>query len=89
LHRDEPNCVVRGDWERYEYYLKFLQEAIARQEALQKIPDQEGSLKLRIKESGERQYEPRLESKKYRRHSRRQKHQSLQKFYSLDTEDEG
>ncbi|MEC4853981.1 MAG: small ribosomal subunit biogenesis GTPase RsgA, partial [Jaaginema sp. PMC 1079.18] len=26
LHRDEPNCVVRGDWERYEHYLKFLEE---------------------------------------------------------------
>ena len=24
LHRDEPNCAVRGDWERYEHYLKFL-----------------------------------------------------------------
>jgi ribosome biogenesis GTPase len=23
LHRDEPNCAVRGDWERYEHYLDF------------------------------------------------------------------
>ena len=26
LHRDEPNCVVRGDWERYEHYLEFLEQ---------------------------------------------------------------
>ncbi|MFM6356702.1 MAG: small ribosomal subunit biogenesis GTPase RsgA, partial [Planktothrix sp.] len=25
LHRDEPNCIVRGDWERYPIYLDFLE----------------------------------------------------------------
>lgn len=81
LHRDEPNCVVRGNWERYEYYLKFLEEAIALQEGFQQMPDEESNLKLKIKQSGEEQYEPKLESKKYRRDSRRKKHQSLhQKF---------
>lgn len=85
LHRDEPNCVVRGDWERYEHYLKFLEEAIARQESLQQTADRESSLKLKIKESGERQYEPKLESKKYRRHSRRRKHQTLQERYERQT----
>ncbi|MGK7872066.1 MAG: small ribosomal subunit biogenesis GTPase RsgA [Xenococcaceae cyanobacterium] len=78
LHRDEPNCVVRGDWERYEHYLKFLAAAIARQEALQQMPDEESSLKLKIKGSGQHQYEPKLESKKYRRRSRRGRHQTLQ-----------
>ena len=81
LHRDEPNCVVRGDWQRYDHYLKFLEEAITRQEALQKRPDEEASLKLKIKGSGKREYEPRLESKKYRRLSRRQRHQTLQELY--------
>ncbi|HBQ99208.1 MAG TPA: ribosome small subunit-dependent GTPase A, partial [Cyanobacteria bacterium UBA11691] len=32
LHREEPDCAIRGDWERYEHYLMFLQEAIACQE---------------------------------------------------------
>ncbi|MDJ0690544.1 MAG: small ribosomal subunit biogenesis GTPase RsgA [Xenococcaceae cyanobacterium MO_188.B32] len=81
LHRDEPNCVVRGDWERYEYYLQFLSEAIARQAALQQSPDEESSLKLKVKRSGKKQYEPKLESKKYRRRSRRERHQTLQELY--------
>ncbi len=82
LHRDEPNCVVRGDWERYEYYRQFLEEAIARQAALQQRPDEESSLKLKVKCSGKNQYEPKLATKKYRRLSRREKHQSLQEIYS-------
>ena len=28
LHRDEPGCIVRGDWERYEYYLTMLDEVM-------------------------------------------------------------
>jgi ribosome biogenesis GTPase / thiamine phosphate phosphatase len=91
LHREEPNCVVRGDWERYEYYLKFLEEAIARQEALQRSPDEESTLKLKIKGSGQAKYEPKLESKKYRRRSRRERHQDLQDLYdsrSVDKLDE-
>ncbi|BAU64074.1 ribosome small subunit-dependent GTPase A [Stanieria sp. NIES-3757] len=81
LHRNEPNCAVRGDWERYEYYLKFLEEAIAYQAELQKIPDEESSLKLKVKRDGKHQYEPKLETKKYRRSSRKQKHQNLQELY--------
>jgi ribosome biogenesis GTPase len=81
LHRDEPNCIVRGDWERYEHYLKFLEETIARQEALQQMPDRESSLKLKVKRSGKHEYEPKLESKKYRRVSRRSKQQTLQERY--------
>jgi ribosome biogenesis GTPase / thiamine phosphate phosphatase len=78
LHRDEPNCAVRGDWERYEYYLKFVEEAISKQEAQQQKPDEESSLKLKITTDGKHQYEPKLETKKYRRTSRREKHQNLQ-----------
>ncbi|MEB3279550.1 MAG: small ribosomal subunit biogenesis GTPase RsgA [Lyngbya sp.] len=78
LHRDEPNCVVRGDWERYSFYLDFLEEAIKRQEALQQQPDAESSLKSKTKSGGKREYEPKLESKKYRRSSRRVQHQTLQ-----------
>ena len=72
------NCVVRGDWDRYEYYLMLLDEAIARQEALQQQPDSESSLKAKIKSGGKQKLEPKLVSKKYRRYSRRLQHQQLQ-----------
>ncbi|MDR9402209.1 MAG: small ribosomal subunit biogenesis GTPase RsgA [Halothece sp. Uz-M2-17] len=80
LHRDEPNCAVRGDWERYEHYLEFLDSAIARSVEREQTTDADDSLKLKIKGSGERRYEPRLERKKYRRGSRRQQHQDLQEW---------
>ncbi len=88
LHRDEPNCAVRGDWERYEHYLVLLEEAIAHQQARQRQPDADATLKLKIKQSGARHYEPRLESKKYRRRSRRQRHQQLQDLYDEAENDE-
>lgn len=81
LHRDEPNCAVRGDWERYQHYLDFLAEVIARQEALKQKADLESTMKLKIKASGRRQYEPKLETKKYRRRSRRTQHQTLDELY--------
>ncbi len=81
LHRDEPNCAVRGDWERYEHYLDFLEETIARQEHLNQQADPESSLKLKTKGKGQSQYEPKLETKKYRRVSRRSQQQALQEWY--------
>jgi ribosome biogenesis GTPase len=80
-HRDEPNCAVGVDWERYEYYREFLIEAIARQEARQQFTETESGLKLKVKQAGEEQYEPKLETKKYRRLSRRKKHQTLNEMY--------
>ncbi|MGK7921769.1 MAG: small ribosomal subunit biogenesis GTPase RsgA [Trichodesmium sp.] len=80
LHRDEPNCVVRGDWDRYEYYLMLLSEAIARQEVLQQQPDVESSMKAKTKSGGKQKLEPKLASKSYRRSSRRVQHQQLQDF---------
>jgi ribosome biogenesis GTPase / thiamine phosphate phosphatase len=35
---------------------------------------------VKMKSSGERTYEPRLERKKYRRHSRKQQHQQLEEW---------
>ncbi|GAC1502350.1 MAG: small ribosomal subunit biogenesis GTPase RsgA [Chamaesiphon sp.] len=81
LHRDEPNCVVRGNWERYEYYLDFLAEASARQEQLNQQGERESVMKLKSKGKGQSQYEPRLEAKKYRRLSRRTQQQVLQELY--------
>ena len=77
-HRDEPNCVVRGSWERYDYYLNFLSEAIDRQQQEQNSSSAEASLKQQTKSDGTQQYEPKLQTKKYRRSSRRLQHQSLQ-----------
>ena len=77
-HRQEPNCVVRGDWERYEHYLEFLEKAIAYSKTVRATPDEEASTKLKVKRSGKSQYEPRLATKKYRRRSRRSKQQNLQ-----------
>ena len=88
LHRDEPNCAVRGDWERYEYYLDFLDKAIARQDILDQQPDQESSLKLKVKRAGTSHYEPKLQAKKYRRTSRKKKHQNLQDVYDQRLQEE-
>ena len=93
LHKDEPECLIRGDWERYEYYLKFLEEAITYQEKLAKTPEEESKVKYKVKDSGKSYVEPKLETKKYRRVSRRSKHQNLHSLYedqsleSLEDED--
>ncbi|WP_413198746.1 small ribosomal subunit biogenesis GTPase RsgA [Nostoc piscinale] len=81
LHRDEPDCAVRGNWERYEHYLEFLEEAIARQTQLNQQADPESTLKLKTKGKGQSKYEPKLESKKYRRVSRKTQLQALQDLY--------
>ena len=83
-HSCEPNCVVRGDWERYEYYLQFLEEAIVRQQQEQNSSSAEASLKQQTKSDGTQQYEPKLQTKKYRRSSRRVQHQSLQDMCQED-----
>ncbi len=80
-HRDEPNCVVRGDWERYEYYLDLLEEAIAYQTQINQQADPESTLKAKTKGKGQTQYEPKLETKKYRRRSRRTQQQELEALY--------
>jgi ribosome biogenesis GTPase len=77
LHRQEPGCVVRGDWERYDIYRVLLEDAIARQEMLDCTRDQETALKLKSRQQGQATYEPKLELKKYRRQSRRSQHQQV------------
>jgi len=80
-HRDEPNCAVRGDWERYDYYLTMLEEAIAYEEALKQAGDSESTIKVKSREEGQVQYEPKLQTKKYRRQSRRFQQQNLKELY--------
>lgn len=81
LHQDEPGCAVRGDWERYEYYRVFLEEAIARQEALNRQSDAEPTTKQKVRSDGQLQTEPLLEARKYRRPSRRSEKQALRDLY--------
>jgi len=81
LHRDEPNCAVRGDWERYSHYLAFLEDAIAYQDSLNRRRDEEASQKVKMGESGEHRLEPKLASKRYRKPSRRAQRQQLQHLY--------
>lgn len=85
LHREEPGCHVRGHWERYEHYLKFLEESQQQELQLHHRPDQESNLKLKMNASGLESYEPKLATKKYRRHSRRLNHQNLHEFYEQQT----
>ncbi|MDJ1177154.1 small ribosomal subunit biogenesis GTPase RsgA [Roseofilum capinflatum] len=84
LHRDEPECGIRGEWERYDHYLMFLEEAIARQEQRDRQSDPESTLKRK----GDNSYEPKLNTKKYRRPSRRTQQQQLEEWYK-DAEIEG
>jgi ribosome biogenesis GTPase len=79
--------VVRGDWERYQHYLEFLEEAIAREQSLQKTSTKESSLKLKIKEAGQETYEPKLANKKYRRPSRRGKNQDQERYENKTLQD--
>jgi len=81
LHRDEPNCGVRGDWERYEYYLTFLEEAIVYQTAIDRSGDAESATKVKNRSEGLVQTEPMLDRKKYRRPSRRTTKQDLRDLY--------
>lgn len=77
LHRDEPGCVVRGDWERYEHYRIFLEEVVARQSLLDRTPDAESTTKQKVRQAGQIDTEPKLSPKKYRRTSRRSSKQEL------------
>jgi ribosome biogenesis GTPase / thiamine phosphate phosphatase len=90
LHRDEPNCAVRGDWERYEHYLTFLEEVMAHQQAIDRSGDAESTTKVKAKSDGQLKAEPKLAAKKYRRPSRRTEKQGLQNLYQdVDEADEG
>jgi ribosome biogenesis GTPase / thiamine phosphate phosphatase len=80
LHREEPNCAVRGDWERYEHYLTFLEEAIAYQTATQRQGDSESTTKMVTGGDGQGRSEPKLASNRYRRPSRRTEKQDLREL---------
>lgn len=81
LHQDEPNCAVRGDWERYDHYLDFLGEVVIQQAHINQLSDPESTTKLKSTGKGHSQSEPKLETKKYRRPSRRTQQQALKQLY--------
>ncbi len=78
LHHEEPDCAVRGEWERYGDYLLFLDEAIAHQTLLDRSPDAETTTKRKSGSDGQQADEPKLSPQKYRRTSRRSQKQALQ-----------
>ncbi|PZO57194.1 MAG: ribosome small subunit-dependent GTPase A [Phormidesmis priestleyi] len=80
LHRDEPGCVVRGDWERYQHYLTMLMEVVQQEKVRSHQPDAEAAEKVKMTEDGKRSHEPRLEAKKYRRTSRKTRNQAFQEL---------
>jgi len=81
LHRQEPNCAVRGDWERYPHYLDLLSEVSLQEEQNARLSDPESTTKVKASAQGGEQAEPKLAPKKYRRASRRVQQQALQKLY--------
>lgn len=81
LHREEPNCAVRGDWERYQHYLTFLEEVVSYQQAIDRSGDAEATTKVKSKGDGQSKAEPMLAAKRYRRLSRRTEKQGLQNLY--------
>lgn len=78
LHRDEPDCTVRGHWERYEHYLSCLDDAIAYQEEQDQRSTKESAMKVKSGQMGRDRIEPKLKTKRYRRTSRRRETQNLQ-----------
>jgi len=84
LHVDEPNCMVRGDWERYTHYCLFLKEVIAYNHKNQAIATADHKLKSKSGVGGEVQAEPRLVTKTHRRRSRRSNHQQLDTSFQDD-----
>lgn len=81
LHHGEPDCAVGADWERYSDYLGFLEEALAYETQLRQTRNPEARLKLKSEQSGAESYEPKLETKRYRRSSRRAQQQVLDRLY--------
>ncbi|TVQ09984.1 MAG: small ribosomal subunit biogenesis GTPase RsgA [Leptolyngbya sp. DLM2.Bin27] len=85
LHRGDPGCAVGTDWPRYEFYLTLLEEAAEYEEDRLQQGDPDAALKVRMGEKGQRHHEPRLQTKKYRRPSRRRQKQDLDELcHSLD-----
>jgi ribosome biogenesis GTPase len=80
LHRQEPGCHVRTDWERYPVYLTWLEELIGLQDHRAQRGHHQVRVKAKSRELGQVHHEPLLSVKKYRRISRRSENQSLDRL---------
>ncbi|KAL6518764.1 hypothetical protein OROHE_017517 [Orobanche hederae] len=91
LHIGEPGCIVKGDWERYTYYLQLLDEIKIREEFQLRTfgTKRESDMRFKIGELGVKHAEPRLDPKKHRRQSRKTVNQSiLDELYDDDDDDD-
>ncbi|AFY74597.1 ribosome small subunit-dependent GTPase A [Synechococcus sp. PCC 7502] len=84
LHLNEPECGIRGDWERYEHYCLFIEEAFDYKTAQEAIATADKSLKSKSGQGGTTKEEPRLVTKSHRRRSRRSNHQQLDTSFQED-----
>ncbi|CAH9132066.1 unnamed protein product [Cuscuta epithymum] len=91
LHLGEPGCVVGGDWERYPYYLRLLDDIRIREEIQLRVigTKQESDVRYKARDRGVMHAEPRLEPKKHRRQSRKEVNQSvLDKLNELEDDED-
>ncbi|CAE5963273.1 unnamed protein product [Arabidopsis arenosa] len=79
LHIGEPGCVVKGDWERYPYYLQLLDEIRIREEFQLRTfgTKKEDDVRYKVGDMGVKHAEPRLMPKKHRRESRKKTKQTM------------
>lgn len=90
LHLGEPGCIIGGDWERYSYYLQLLDEIRIREEFQLRTfgTKRESDVRYKVGELGVKQAEPRLETKKHRRQSRKRINQSILDDLDVTDDDE-
>ncbi len=77
LHRTEPGCGVGKDWERYGDYLTLLEEVEQGYWAARSQHTSEAGVREKVGSDGQVQIEPKLIQKRFRRQSRRSKHQEF------------
>ncbi|KAA0064736.1 putative ribosome biogenesis GTPase RsgA 1 [Cucumis melo var. makuwa] len=89
LHLGEPGCIIKGDWERYQYYFQLLDEIRIREEFQLRTfgTKREGDVRIKVGVMGAQQAEPRLELKKHRRQSRKRVNQSILDELDEDEDD--
>lgn len=77
LHRDEPDCAVGQDWDRYDFYRELVAEAEALSSSHQQRQSNPPAPKQKVGGKGKIYEEPMLQAKTYRRVSRRRQRQAL------------
>jgi ribosome biogenesis GTPase len=82
-HLEEPNCSVRGHWERYDIYRQFCAEVEARMAERSREPSSSSSLKQKMGHQGRVRYEPVLAPEKFRRESRKANRQALRDYTAV------